>query len=94
MGGGRKARFIGRTRSSAVAASDSQEATMTESIITAAAAVAALVAAGGAFYRWGKVEEAISGLQKADERLQASIDQVREDVRELRTILLSQQRSD
>ena len=67
---------------------------MTESIITAAAAVAALVAAGGAFYRWGKVEEAINGLQKADERLQASIDQVREDVRELRTILLSQQRSD
>ncbi len=67
---------------------------MTESIITAAAAVAALVAAGGAFYRWGKVEEAISGLQKSDDRLQASIDQVREDVRELRTILLSQQRSD
>ncbi len=67
---------------------------MTETIITAAAAVAALVAAGGAFYRWGKVEEAISGLQKADERLQASIDQVREDVRELRMILLNQQRSD
>ena len=67
---------------------------MTESVITAAAAVAALVAAGGAFYRWGKVEAAINGLQKADERLQASIDQVREDVRELRTILLSQQRSD
>ena len=67
---------------------------MTASIVTAVAAVAALVAAGGAFYRWGKVEEAIGGLQKADERLQASIDQVREDVRELRTILLSQQRSD
>ena len=67
---------------------------MTESIITVAAAVAALVAAGGAFYRWGKVEEAINGLQEADERLQASIDQVREDVRELRLILLSQQRGD
>lgn len=67
---------------------------MTESILTAAAAVAALVAAGGTFYRWGKVEEAISGLQEADERLQASIDQVREDVRELRVILLSQQRGD
>ena len=67
---------------------------MTESIVTAAAAVAALVAAGGAFHRWGKVEEAISGLQKSDDRLQASIDQVREDVRELRMILLSQQRSE
>ena len=67
---------------------------MTESIVTAAAAVAALVAAGGAFYRWGIVEEAINGLQKSDERLQASIDQVREDVRELRLILLSQQRGD
>ncbi len=67
---------------------------MTESIVTAAAAVAALVAAGGAFYRWGKVEEAINGLQKSDERLQASIDQVREDARELRLILLSQQRGD
>ncbi len=67
---------------------------MTESIITAATAVAALVAAGGAFYRSGRVEEAISELRKADERLQASIEQVREDVRELRTILLSQQRSD
>ena len=67
---------------------------MTESIVTAAAAIAALVAAGGAFYRWGKVEEAINGLQKSDERLQASIDQVREDVRELRLILLSQQRGD
>ncbi len=67
---------------------------MTASIVTAVAAVVALVAAGGAFYRWGKVEEAIGGLQKADERLQASIYQVREDVRELRTILLSQQRSD
>ncbi len=66
---------------------------MTASVITAAVAVAALVAAGGAFYRCGKIEEAISGLQKADERLQASIEQVREDVRELRTILLSQQRS-
>ena len=94
MGGGRKARFFGRTRSSAVSASDSQDVTMTESVITAAAAVAALVAAGGAFYRWGKVEAAINGLHKPDERLQASIDQVREDVRELRTILLSQQRSD
>ena len=62
---------------------------MTESIVTAAAAVAALVAAGGAFYRWGKVDEAINGLQKSEERLQASIDQVREDVRELRLILLS-----
>ena len=67
---------------------------MTESIVTAAAAVAALVAAGGAFYQWGKVEEAISGLQKSDDRLQSSIDQVREDVRELRMILLNQQRSD
>lgn len=67
---------------------------MTESIVTAAAAVAALVAAGGAFYRWGKVEEAINGLQRSDERLQASIDQVREDMRELRNILLSQQRGD
>ena len=67
---------------------------MTESIVTAAAAVAALVAAGGAFYRWGKIEEAINGLQNSDERLQASIDQVREDVRELRLILLSQQRGD
>ncbi|MDE2903923.1 MAG: hypothetical protein OXP73_12975 [Chloroflexota bacterium] len=67
---------------------------MTESIVTAAAAVAALVAAGGAFYRSGKVEEAISGLQKSDDRLQASIDQVREDVRELRMILLAQQRTD
>ena len=67
---------------------------MTESIVTAAAAVAALVAAGGAFYRRGKVEEAISGLQKSDERLQASIDQVREDMREVRNILLNQQRGD
>ena len=67
---------------------------MTESIVTAAAAVAALVAAGGAFYRWGKVEEAINGLQKSDDRLQASIDQVREDVRELRMILVNQQRSE
>ena len=67
---------------------------MTESIVTAAAAVAALVAAGGAFYRWGRVEEAISELRKADDRLQASIDQVRDDVRELRLILLSQQRDD
>ncbi len=49
---------------------------------------------GGAFYRCGKVEEAISGLQEADERLQASIGQVREVVRELREILLRQQRSD
>ena len=67
---------------------------MTESIVTAAAAVAALVAAGGAFYRWGKVEEAVSELQKSDDRLQASIDQVREDVRELRMIMLNQQRSE
>lgn len=67
---------------------------MTESIITAAAAVAALVAAGGAFYRWGRVEEAISELRKSDDRLQASIDKVREDVRELRLILLNQQRGD
>ena len=67
---------------------------MTESIVTAAAAVAALVAAGSAFYRWGKVAEAIGGLQKSDDRLQASIDQVREDVRELRLILLNQQRGD
>ncbi|MYA58995.1 MAG: hypothetical protein F4X40_00350 [Chloroflexi bacterium] len=65
---------------------------MPESIVTAAAAVAALVAAGGAFYRWGKAEEAINGLQQSDERLQASIDQVREDMREVRNILLSQQR--
>jgi outer membrane murein-binding lipoprotein Lpp len=67
---------------------------MTESIVTAAAAVAALVAAGGAFYRWGKVAEAVSGLQKSDDRLQASIDQVREDVRELCLILLNQPRND
>ena len=67
---------------------------MTESIVTAAAAVAALVAAGGAFYRSGRVEEVISELRKSDERLQASIDQVREDVREVRMILLSQQRDD
>ncbi|MDE2867271.1 MAG: hypothetical protein OXN91_01380 [Chloroflexota bacterium] len=67
---------------------------MTESIVTVAAAVAALVAAGGAIFRSGGVEEAISELRKSDERLQASIDQVREDVRELRMILLSQQRDD
>ena len=67
---------------------------MTESIVTAVAAVAALVAAGGAFHRWGRVEEAISELRKSDERLQASINQVREDVRELRMILLSQRRDD
>ena len=67
---------------------------MTESIVTAAAAVAALVAAGGAFYRWGRVKEAISELRKSDERLQSSINQVREDVREIRGILLSQQRGD
>jgi HAMP domain-containing protein len=64
---------------------------MTEAIITAAAAVAALVAAGGAFYRWGRVEGAISELRKSDDRLQTSINQVREDLRELRIILLSQQ---
>lgn len=81
-------------RSPAESVSASWESTVTESIVTAAAAVAALVAAGGAFYRWGKVEEAISGLQKSDDRLQASIDQVREDVRELRLILLNQQHSD
>ena len=67
---------------------------MTVSIVTAAAAVGALVAAGGAFYRCGRVEEAISELRKSDERLQASIDQVREDMRELRNILLNQQRGD
>lgn len=67
---------------------------MTEAIITAAAAVAALVAAGGAFYRWGRVEEAISELRKSDHRLQASIGQIREDLRELRMILLAQQRTD
>ena len=67
---------------------------MTESIVTAAAAVAALVASGGAFYRWGRVDEAISELRKSGERLQASINQVREDVREVRMILLSQQRGD
>jgi len=86
--------MFGRERSSAESASETGEATMTESIITAAAAVAALVAAGGAFYRWGRVEEAISELRKSDDRLQASIDQVREDVRELRMILLAQQRTD
>ena len=86
--------MLGRKRSPTEAASETGEATMTESIITAAAAVAALVAAGGAFYRWGRVEEAISELRKSDDRLQASIDQVRDDVRELRMILLAQQRTD
>lgn len=86
--------MFGREHSSAESASETGEATMTEAIITAAAAVAALVAAGGAFYRWGRVEEAISELRKSDDRLQASIDQVREDVRELRMILLAQQRTD
>ncbi len=65
---------------------------MTESIVTAAAAVAALVAAGGTFFRAGRFEEAFSELRTSDERLQASIDQVREDVREVRNILLNQQR--
>lgn len=86
--------MLGREHSSAASASETGEATMTEAIITAAAAVAALVAAGGAFYRWGRVEEVISELRKSDDRLQAGIDQVREDVRELRMILLAQQRTD
>ena len=86
--------MLGRARSPTESASETGEATMTEAIITATAAVAALVAAGGAFYRWGRVEEAISELRKSDDRLQASIDQVREDVRELRMILLAQQRTD
>ena len=68
---------------------------MTESIVTAAAAVARASCRRRCVLPLGQeLKRRSAELQKSDERLQASIDQVREDMRELRNILLNQQRGD